>query len=183
MNESRKIPEFFVRINRRRIPYGLLIVIGLIAVFSYLFATMDTSQMAFNGLLNWIMMGPLVYIFCIVLADYIRSLLSPTAGLAVTAAGVIDSTSVISCGLIPWDRIMSIHTHRVLNTDFLAIRVSDPAELVSRQSSWKRHTLRRYVRKFGTPVVISQKRIQGDIRELASLLEERIGRNRTTFSS
>lgn len=167
--------DIIIPVNRKRFPIVLVgSFILTVLVFLLLKYLLDRDLMAY-GALNWLFLGGPLYYFITSLAEYIKTLFDKNAGFRITAEGIDDNVSIFSCGKVPWSEIEGLAIHRAMKTRFLAIRVKDPAQLVARQSSWKRHVLNKSVRRFGTPIVVSQQRVTTDLEQLLHTLVKQAG--------
>lgn len=59
---------------------------------------------------------------------------------------------------------------KALNTNFLVIEVKNPESFINMKSKLKQRTLKSFFKKFGSPIVISQKRVDIDLNELKEKL-------------
>lgn len=167
--------DIIIPVNRKRFPIVLVVsLIGSIAVAILIQYLVDHNYLPY-GWMNWLFVGGPLYYFLVSLAEYVKTLFDKNAGLRITEEGIDDNLSIFSCGKVPWSEIEGIAVHRAMKTRFLAVRVKDPAQLVARQAGWKRHALTRLVRRWGSPIIVSQKRVATDLEQLLHTLVEQAG--------
>jgi hypothetical protein len=163
-----------IPVNRKRFP--LLLVAGLfISVFlSRDFLIMKKEMPGFDGVLNEALLLPIIVllnIFTLVaLVEYIKTLFDKKAVLTINEDGIYDNLSIFSCGHIPWETIAAFDIVQVYNSDYLLVRLNNPELVLQRQNPVKRFVLKRYIKRWGTPCAISQKRITYNLHELRTLL-------------
>ena len=76
-------------------------------------------------------------------------------GLVIDEQGIIDNSSGMSAGRIPWSEIKGFHVTTVQRQRFLTIEVQDPAKYVQRASFLKRQLVSINAKYFGGPIQIS----------------------------
>lgn len=77
-------------------------------------------------------------------------------GLTIDQKGIIDNSSAVAAGFIPWSDIKSINIKSVSNQRFLLIMVNNPDEYINRQNGFiKRKAMEMNHNHFGTPLSIS----------------------------
>jgi hypothetical protein len=67
-----------------------------------------------------------------------------------------------------------VEVRQALKTNFLIIQVHNPDSIISRQRKWKQRTLKGFQKKFGSPVVISQKRIEDKVEAIKDVLADHL---------
>lgn len=87
-------------------------------------------------------------------------------GLILNARGIVDNSSAVAAGFIPWSEVTGVETYRVSSQRMLVIRVSDPAKYVERGGAVKRSLNRANARMCGSPVVISSNALRIPFDEL-----------------
>ena len=102
--------------------------------------------------------------------DYLKTMFDKTAVLTINENGINDNLSIFSVGNISWTDITGIKIITALRTNFLVIEVTDPQSFIDRKIKLKQRTLKSFSKRFGSPIVISQKRIEYDLVELKEIL-------------
>ena len=93
-----------------------------------------------------------------------------SAVLTISENGINDNLSIFSVGNIAWTDITDIKITTAIQTNFLVIGVTDPQSFIDRKSKLKQRPLKSFLKKFGSPIVISQKRIDYDLTDLKEIL-------------
>ena len=99
-------------------------------------------------------------------------------GLVIDAQGIIDNSSGLSAGRIPWSDIRGLHVTVVQRRKFLCVQVDDPDKYVQRASFLKRQLVRMNAKYFGGPILISTVALSTDFDELLRVATESLERHR-----
>jgi hypothetical protein len=111
-----------------------LLVLPAIVSFVAIVLIADRSDKTFGLILGVVVLaffGPLTF------AMLLRTLRNRPA-LVLDADGFTDHGSLISSGYVPWQEVQQIEERAVRRRVFVAIKVTDPAALLARQSAWHR---------------------------------------------
>ncbi|MGB0664699.1 MAG: STM3941 family protein [Pontibacterium sp.] len=84
-----------------------------------------------------------------------RAAFNNSPGLVVNSKGIIDNSSALSAGLIPWEDIVRIGRSDAAIPRFIAIHVKEPHKYANNGNAMKRLVNRAHILMFGTPVFIS----------------------------
>jgi hypothetical protein len=79
----------------------------------------------------------------------------PGPGLVIDAEGLIDRSSGVAAGRIPWRDITGFKVHEVHSQQFLAIMVKDPERYLARANPLVRPAVRINSVRYGSPIQIS----------------------------
>jgi hypothetical protein len=94
--------------------------------------------------------------------------------------GIIDNSSGVSAGYIPWYDIEKIKFVKVFNQKFLMIIVNNPEECFQKQASViKRKTMQMNLKMYGSPISISATGLKCDFNELENILNKKFAEFRT----
>ena len=93
-------------------------------------------------------------------------LLDKRPGLVLDAGGIIDNSSAIAAGRIPWEEIVDIQTMSVSGQNFLSIIVTDPEKYIARGNPAKRMLAKANYKGYGTPIFISAMSLGMNLAEL-----------------
>ncbi len=172
--------QLSIPVNRRRIPTALLFYFAIGVIWAYL-----TIFPPIGGVMYQVLFGislvALSLRVVVLLIDYGKTLLDKSAAINFTDEGVDDKRSIFSCGAIPWKRIAAVDLGHLRRMKFLVIRVDDPEGFVRMQPRWKRLFLNETMKRFGSPVVISQLWVRYDLTVLWESLQPYVaGRQITT---
>src|SRR5207237_703519 len=91
-------------------------------------------------------------------------------GLIIDEQGIVDNSSGVSAGRIPWSEIKAFHVTTLQKQRFVTIEVQDPMKYVKRASFLKRQLVRLNARYFGGPIQISATTLKIDFDELLDIL-------------
>jgi len=164
-----------IPINRKRFPYAVVLYLLVTAVFTLNLIYRWDAVGGAGGPLDWLLraipIGFGLFMAIISLADYIKTLFDKNASFVISEKGIDDNLSLYSCREIPWNDIQGAEIVRVLKTDMLIVHIHDKDKYLARQKPIARIVLKKFVRKWNTPVVISAKRIDYDLRELKGVIE------------
>ncbi len=172
----------FIQAKKRMIPLPIIFTLVLTSSFSiylYQFATKDNFEgfieimpvFIFLALLNLFLFGFLIIAFL----DYLKPLRDNKAGITLDNIGVEDNLSIFSLGFIPWNNIHGAKIVRTNGFNFIVIYIVNDQNLIQSQPYWKRYFLQKWKKKWGSPVVISEKRIRYDIVTLTKNINSKAG--------
>ncbi len=160
-----------IKPNKRRIPVGF--IIGLIGCLILYFVILKKEE----GL-PWYYYIPvyiILFIYCFIFAtisliDYFKTLFDKHAVLIISDSDVYDNLSIFSVGKILRNDILDIEIKKEFNFDFLIIKLSDTNKYLANKNFIKRYILNRYIKRWKSPVVISNNRIDYDLQQLKKII-------------
>jgi hypothetical protein len=91
----------------------------------------------------------------------------------INADGVVDNSSGVSVGLIPWDHIRDVREYRVQDQVFLSITPKNLDALLKKQPRWKRALMRANLSMGAGPVNIPQAALGVKVSDLIREIEQR----------
>jgi hypothetical protein len=101
----------------------------------------------------------------------VRKLLDKKPGLILNSAGLVDNSSVIATGLVPWSDITGLDLFELQKQrKLLVILVRDPQSYLKRGNAMVRALKRVNYNLCGSPVVIYSRNLKINLAELQSLL-------------
>ena len=100
----------------------------------------------------------------------LKKLFDDSPGLVVNTEGILDNSSGISAGIIPWKEIVGIGEYTVQKQKFISILVKDPEKYVNNGNLLKRIANRANLKMCGTPVNISANSLKIDYDELLEVI-------------
>lgn len=166
-----------IPINRKRFPFAVVLYSLVTAVFTLNLVYRWDAVGGAGGTMDWLLraipVGFGLFMVIISLADYIKTLFDKNASFVISEKGIDDNLSLYSCREIPWNDIRGAEIVQVLKTDMLIVHLHDKDKYLARQKPIARMVLKKFVRKWNSPVVISAKRIDYDLRELKEVIEGR----------
>lgn len=110
-----------------------------------------------------------IVFFALCGAAGINKLFDKRPGLVLNAAGIVDNTSAISAGRIPWSDIQGFGIHEIQKQKMLVIKLTDPEKYIQASGSMKQALHRMNVRICGSPIAISSNALKINFNELVSL--------------
>lgn len=132
---------------------------------------------------NYLFLGFLLLFLVLVVAVsvyVVRTLLSKTPGLVVSDAGILDDSSAVSGGFIPWSDIIEINARSIFGQHYLGIQVHNPDEYINRKKTWlQRFLMRRNHRQFKAVISISASSLRISHEELEDLIKRRFDAYKT----
>ncbi|EHB56690.1 MULTISPECIES: STM3941 family protein [Paenibacillus] len=93
--------------------------------------------------------------------------------LVINDEGIIDRSSYVSVGAIPWNEIKSIDIYQVMNERFIGIEVHHPDEILARLPEWKQKLMRMNKRMTNATVHLSASGLSCNLNELFLTLYRR----------
>jgi hypothetical protein len=99
-------------------------------------------------------------------------LLDKKPGLILNSAVLVDNTSAVAAGMVPWSDISSLSLFEMKQQKMLMISVKDPQRYIERGNAMVRAAKRANHSLCGSPVVISSHALKIDFSELQSLLSQ-----------
>jgi hypothetical protein len=102
----------------------------------------------------------------------IWKLLDKKPGLILNSAGLVDNTSAVAAGMVPWSDISGLALLEIKHQQMLVISVKDPQRYIERGNAMVRAMKRANHRMCGSPVVISSHALKIDFDELQALLSQ-----------
>jgi hypothetical protein len=160
-----------IKPNKKRFPFGL--VVGLLASIVLYFAIkkVDPGVPWYYYTPAYIMLFIYAAIFTLLaLANYLKSLLDNDAKLTISEIGVLDNLSIHSVGQIPWTDISGAYIRQLFNVDFLIVQVHNPEKYLLDKNIIKRYLLKKSLKRWKSPLVISAKGIEYDLQELKTII-------------
>lgn len=113
----------------------------------------------------------------------LKRLGNKSLGLIISDEGVVDNSSGVSVGFIPWTDILEIKETKVVNQKFINLVVKNPQEYIDRQQSRvTRKAMQINHTSYGTVIGISAIGLKSDYKGLKALIEYKFAgyKSRTT---
>jgi hypothetical protein len=102
-------------------------------------------------------------------------------GLIVDRDGIVDNSSGVAAGRIPWDDIVAVNISEVMGSRFLTIVVANPQKYVDRGNALQRKLNATNLRLTGSPINIASTTLAlkfDDLQEIVNLSAERCAKGR-----
>ena len=160
--------------NKNRFPIVLLIFLLFTILLVLNLVYTNPESLFMNGLFQYIFNGVILAIFLsytiLFFIDFVKTKFDKKASLTISDIGLIDNLSIFSCGKVQWNDINSVELQKSFKVDFLIIKVFDNNKYLIDKNFIQRHILKKYIRKWGSPVVISKKRIEYNLEEIKQII-------------
>ena len=110
-----------------------------------------------------------------------RMLFDSSPGLLISSEGIVDNTSPVAAGKVPWDEITRITVSRVespVDSEsfaplfFLAVHVRHPNRYIEEGNALERMLRRQNYQWFGTPVRLTPMTLKIKFDEMAKIVQE-----------
>jgi hypothetical protein len=106
-------------------------------------------------------------------ASYCYAVFSKRSRMVVDSEGIDDRLTLYSMGNIPWRDVRSIEVKSFMGMQVLLIHIEDADARISEKAWWQRYSLNKANKRFGTPMLLSERMVDYNIGELAKELSER----------
>ena len=145
--------------------------VGFVALGFWLYGFADRMRApAFFEVKFWSVACIVFFGLCGIVA--LLKLLDRAPGLVIDDAGLVDNSSGISAGRIPWSDIKGFAVSTIQKQRILTIEVHDPDKYVQRASPWMRPFVAANAKYFGSPVQISSNALKIDFDTLVQAITE-----------
>lgn len=117
---------------------------------------------------------------CSILA--VRKFFDKRPGLVLNSTGIIDNSSGIAAGFIPWSEITGAEIYKFQRQKMLIVKVRNPEEFIQRGNLLKRITVRMSHKMCGSPIGITANTLNINFDKLLSLFtqyQQKYGRSMT----
>ena len=112
-------------------------------------------------------LGVVAMFFGAAIAAYaIRKSFDAKPGLTLSAAGMVDNSSAVAAGFIPWSEVTGLDVFQIQSQRMLVVHVADPGKYIERGNAMKRALNRANAGMCGSPIVISSNALQIPFDEL-----------------
>jgi hypothetical protein len=166
--------NIIIPIKRNRFPIVFVISLLLTILLTFNLIYTKTEDIYMDGLFNWILnsvilIAALFYII-ISLAEFIKTKFDKNAMLKITDIGLDDNLSIFSCDKILWTDIVSAEITKIFKADFLVIKLSDSKKYLADKNFIQRIVLKKWIKKWGSPIIISEKRVDYNLTDLKQII-------------
>jgi hypothetical protein len=146
----------------------LLTVGGVVMMAASYFAWNNAEEIEYRvaGVAGLVFFG-----FC--LLYFLLRFVKPKPSLIITDFGIVDDASALAAGLIRWDEIDNISIATFQRQRFLAVKLKDTQEFLSRQPYIKSRMMRMNISLAGTPVCIPGTSLPMTLEELLQTIQKK----------
>ena len=155
-----------------------MVSLALIFVIGGMWLLMiDSAEIEANRRFNnpWLIHG--VGAICIILFGYfgflnIKKLFDTKHGLIFNNTGIVDNTSAVSVGFIPWTDISGADTLEFKKQKMLVVHVKNPARYASQRNIIQRLIIKANHKFYGSPIIIASTTLKTDISALTHIFNQ-----------
>jgi hypothetical protein len=97
-------------------------------------------------------------------------------GLILDSEGMVDNSSAVAAGFIPWSEVTSLDIFQIQSQRMLVVHVTDPGKYIERGSALKRALNRANAGMCGSPIVISSNALEIPFDELRTVVGTYVSR-------
>lgn len=109
----------------------------------------------------------------------IKKLFDKSPGQILNSEGILDNSSGLSAGIIPWSEVVDIGQYQVQKQKFVSIYVQDPEKYVNTGNALKRMANRANMKMCGTPINISANSLKIGYDELLETIQNHYRNSRS----
>ena len=155
--------------NRKRFPkvFAVSFLLTLGEAYIITRALNDEEELSY-----WTYAILLITLFyCIVsFIEFAKTQFNRDADLQISETGINDNLSIFSCGEIPWSEISNVEIKRAFSSNFLTVQLFDNNKYLLGKNFLTRRILNSFIKKWGTPIIISEKRVDYDLIQLKDII-------------
>lgn len=116
------------------------------------------------------LLGSLFFGMCGIYAA--RKIFDKKPGLILDSEGLVDNSSGVSAGRIPWSEITGIRVSKLAKQKFLSIHVEEPKAYLGKGNFFVRKLNATNLKLYGTPIHISSNSLKINFENLVELVSE-----------
>ena len=141
-------------------------------MFSLDAATIQTQRRFNNPLFVHGIGAAAVIFFGLAGILFIRKLFDKKPGLVFSRVGILDNSSAVSAGVIPWSEIVGAELFQIHRQKLLVIKVKTPERYIEQGNPLKRALNRANHSMMGSPIAVSSNALQIGFAQLVALFHE-----------
>jgi hypothetical protein len=165
--------DTIIYLRRGRLVWSAVGSLGFVAVSFFLF-----TQPRFRN--DWF-----VKVVCVIAIVFfgaafffiLSRLLKPRPAVILRGDGIVDESSGLAAGLVPWSEITSVHVATIHGQRLLCLALSYPDVVLSQQPAAKRSLMQANMGLVGAPVVIAMDSLTMPGDQLLAEIKRRIHQN------
>lgn len=172
MNHRSKVE---ISLSKTKLLFGIAGSMLFVALGFYLFSMLENRQTVYNNpvLIKGVAVATILFFGATGIYGIIK-LLGKNIGLIIDDDGIMDNTNAASMGLVKWADINEFRTEQVMSTKFLLVFMKDPNSFIEKAGGTKQRLVKRNMKMYGTPVVITSTTLKYKFSDLEILLENRL---------
>jgi len=102
----------------------------------------------------------------------VKKLFDKSPGIILSSEGILDNSSGVSAGIIPWSDVVDIGQYQIHKQKFVLIHVRDPEKYANTGNALKRMANRANMKMCGTPINISANSLKIGYGELVKIIQK-----------
>lgn len=174
MTKSEKIE---ISLRKTKLIKGLTasIVFVLIGLWLLIYKPTTSNTVFNNSLVKYGAAIASIIFFGFGIFYFAKKLTDKKPGIVIDSTGILDNSSAISVGLIPWPNIIQFLTAKVMKQQFLIIIVDNPNNYIDKQTNFiKKKAMEYNLKTYGSPLAISANGLKCNLPELMTILENQL---------
>ena len=167
--------EKVIYVNKLKIILLIIVACVFVAVGVW-FLILDAQSIESNKSLDSLslvslvgLVGILFFGLCALMG--LIKLFDKSPGLILNETGILDNSSGVSVGVIPWSEVVGINQYQVQQQRFVSIMVQNPEKYINTGNALKRMANRANFKMSGTPINISANSLKISYEELLDIIE------------
>lgn len=169
LNSTISTDSVVIPLSRSKLVLVMIGAIAFVAVSAWMWVAASQQTDASSQLIQVLaVVGGLFFGACALYA--VVKCFDRRPGLILDPQGIVDHSSALAVGLIPWHEILEVQVVRVMNQKFLSILVSDPEKYLNRGGLMGRLFNSLNSQSFGSPINISSNALRIDFQELLEIV-------------
>lgn len=170
------VDEKVIKLSKTKIVLLVLIACAFVVLGGALLSLDDAtieSHRRFNSplLVHGVALASIVF-FGLAGVFGVKKLFDKKPGLVLNSSGVIDNSSGVSAGLIPWAEILGFEIYEIHKQKMLIIKVRNPQQYIERGGAFRRALNKASHKMCGSPIAITSSALKVNFSELVSLFNE-----------
>lgn len=161
--------DLVIPLSKKKIVLLMLGALGFVALGAWVLAVADEIPRRDPAVLRAAGIVAIVFFgFASVYA--LRKLFDAAPGLIINSRGIVDNSSAIAAGLIPWEQITELTVTTVQSQRLLTIHVRSPDLFLTQGNFMRRMAAKVNYKHYGSPVQISANALKVSFDELLALV-------------
>lgn len=163
--------------SKRKLIKGLIasIIFVLIGFWLLVYKPNTSNHVVNNPVVKYGAAITSILLFGFGIFYFATKLTDKKPGITIDDEGILDNSSAVAIGLIPWVDIKQFATVRVIKQEFLIIVVNNPDYYLAQQKNFlKKKGMEYNYNHYGSPLAISTNGLKCNVEELITILERKL---------
>jgi len=174
MTQNNKIE---IPLSKGKLTKGLIasIIFVLIGLWLLIYHPTTSNPIFNNPLVKYGAAITSILFFGFAIFYFSFKLTDKNPGIVIDDNGILDNSSAVAVGFIPWATIKQFATAKVMKQEFLIIVVDNPELYINQQTNlFKKKGMQYNLNNYGSPLAISANGLKCNLTELTSILERKL---------